>query len=91
MEKERKQKLADDERKLGLEKRLQELKAQYMKQQQNLNFDLADDDIANEHSKTRDKLYELTTGTLYTDWKNGIVEDNLTRAKNLDKELDAKA
>lgn len=77
LEKERKAKLADQEKKLSLQKRLQELKAQFQKQQQDLNFDQTDDQIHIEHATTRNALYEITTGTLYTEWKNTIVDDNL--------------
>lgn len=62
-----------------------------MKQQQNLNFDQTDETISNEHTQTRNELYEITTGSLYTEWKNSIVDDNLKRAKQLESELDSRA
>ena len=62
-----------------------------MKQEQNINFDQTDETISNEHTQTRNELYEITTGSLYTEWKNSIVDDNLKRAKQLESELDSRA
>ena len=62
-----------------------------MKQQQDLNFDQTDDEINSEHAATRNALYEVTTGSLYTEWKNTIVDDNVKRARNLEAELDTRA
>lgn len=56
-----------------------------------MNFDQTDDQINIEHANTRNELYEITTGTLYTEWKNTIVDDNLKRAKKLETELDTRA
>lgn len=45
-----------------------------------MNFDEVDREIREDHENTRADLYELTTGELYTRWKDGMVNDDLEKA-----------
>lgn len=86
LEKERRGAEQDGERNISLSNKLQELKVRYQKQLQDDNFDDIDNQIKVYHEGVRADLYQLTTGELYERWKNGIVDDNVSKAQLLTKQ-----